>query len=169
VSLVLRRLRVEDEADVAAATAEFEAEGGMWSYRYRPDIDWPAYVELVHGWEEGRDLPQGFVAHADLVADVDGVVVGRTSIRYELNDFLRTLGGHIGYSVRPPYRGRGHAKEILRQAVERLREERGISPALLTCDDENIASAKVIEANGGVLESIVPGLGGVPKRRYWVG
>ena len=147
--------------------AEFEAEGGHWSYRYRPDLPWPEYVALVHGWEHGRDLPQGFVANADLVADVDGVVVGRASLRFELNEFLRTLGGHIGYAVRPQFRGHGYAKEILRQSVELLRV-RGISPVLVTCDDDNLASARVIESGGGVLESVVPGVADMPKRRYWI-
>ena len=168
MSLVLRRLTLADEADTKAAVAELEAEGGHWSYRYRPDLDWPAYVELVHGWEDGRDLPQGFVANADLVADVDGVVVGRASLRFELNEFLRTLGGHIGYAVRPQFRRRGYATEILRQSVDLL-GARGISPVLVTCDDDNLASAKVIEANGGVLESVVPGVADMPKRRYWIG
>ena len=163
----LRRLTLADEADTKAAVAEFEAEGGHWSYRYRPDLEWPVYVELVHGWEHGRDLPQGFVANADLVADVDGVVVGRASLRFELNDFLRTLGGHIGYAVRPQFRGRGYAKEILRQSVDLLRA-RDTSPVLVTCDDDNLASARVIESNGGVLESVVPGVANVPKRRYWI-
>lgn len=167
MSLVLRRLALADEADIKAAVAELEAEGGHWSYRYRPDLAWPDYVALVHGWEDGRDLPGDFVANADLVADLDGVVVGRASLRYELNDFLRTLGGHIGYAVRPQFRGRGHAKEILRQSVELLRA-RGISPVLVTCDDDNLASARVIEANGGVLEDVVPGVADMPKRRYWI-
>ena len=167
MSLVVRRLSLADEADTKAAVTEFEAEGGHWSYRYRPDLAWPAYVELVHGWEHGRDLPQGFVANADLVADVDGVVVGRASLRFELNEFLRTLGGHIGYAVRPQFRGRGYAKEILRQSVDLLRA-RGTSPVLVTCDDDNAASARVIESNGGVLESVVPGVADVPKRRYWI-
>jgi predicted acetyltransferase len=167
VSLVVRRLELDDEADITAAVAEFAAENRTWSYRYRPDIDWQAYVDLVHGWEHGRDLPEGFVPNADLVADVDGVIVGRSSLRFELNDFLSTLGGHIGYAVRPQYRGLGYAKEILRQSLDILRG-RGVGPILVTCDDDNLASAKVIEANGGALESIVPGVTDVPKRRYWV-
>ena len=167
MSLVVRRLALTDEADTKAAVAEFEAEGGHWSYRYRPDLPWPDYVALVHGWEHGRDLPQGFVANADLVADVDGVVVGRASLRFELNEFLRTLGGHIGYAVRPQFRGHGYAKEILRQSVELLRV-RGISPVLVTCDDDNLASARVIESGGGVLENVVPGVADMPKRRYWI-
>ena len=166
--LVLRRLRLSDEADVRSAIEEFAAEGGTWSYRHRDDLPWPDYVALVHGWEDGRDLPEGFVAHADLVADVGGRVVGRSSIRFELNDFLRSLGGHIGYAVRPAFRRRGYATEILRQSVE-LARRRGISPALVTCDDGNDASRRVIEANGGELEDIVLGEPGQPrKRRYWV-
>ena len=164
---MLRRLAIDDRDDVLAAVAEFEAENGTWSYRFRPDLSWPDYVNLVHGWEEGRDLPEGFVAHADLVADVGGVVVGRSSIRFELNGFLATHGGHIGYAVRPQFRGRGHAKEILRQSVEVLRG-RGVDRILVTCDDDNAASARVIEACGGVLENVIPGLADVPKRRYWL-
>jgi predicted acetyltransferase len=167
--LVLRRLSLADEADVTAAVAEFAAEGGHWSYRYRGDLPWPEYVALVHGWEDGIDLPEDFVAHAELVAEVDGEIVGRASIRWELDDFLRTLGGHIGYAVRPAHRRQGHATEILRRSVEILRA-RGVRRILVTCDDDNLASARVIEAGGGVLESIVPHIdpGEPPRRRYWI-
>jgi predicted acetyltransferase len=40
---------------------------------------------------------------------------------------------------------------------------RGIAFALITCDVDNIASAKVIQANGGVLENELDG-----KLRFWV-
>jgi predicted acetyltransferase len=168
--LVLRRLALRDQDDVTAAVAEMAAEGEEWSYRHRGDLPWPDYVALVHGWEDGVDLPDGFVAHAELVAEVDGQVVGRASIRWELNDFLRRLGGHIGYAVRPAHRRQGHATEILRQSVEVLRA-RGVRRVLVTCDDDNLASARVIEANGGILESVVPhdDPGEPPRRRYWIG
>jgi predicted acetyltransferase len=168
-ALVLRPLALSDEADVTAAVAEFAAEGGDWSYRYRGDLPWPDYVALVHGWEHGIDLPEDFVAHAELVAEVDGQIVGRSSIRWELDDFLRTLGGHIGYAVRPAHRRQGHATEILRQSVDLLRA-RGVTRILVTCDDDNLASARVIEANGGVLEGVVPHWDSdqPPRRRYWI-
>lgn len=165
--MILRRLAVEDEPQILAAVDEFRAEEGHWSYRFRPDLPWDEYVSLVHGWEDGIDLPDGFVKHAELVAEVDGDIVGRTSIRFELNEFLRTLGGHIGYAVRPSFRRQGYATEILKQSLV-LARARGIDPVLVTCDDDNIASAKVIEANGGRLESVVPGEADVPKRRYWL-
>lgn len=164
--MILRRITADDEPQIRAAIAEFEAEGGHWSYRFRPDLPWDEYVSLVHGWEDGTDLPDGFVKHAELVAVAGDDIVGRTSIRFELNEFLSTLGGHIGYAVRPPFRNRGYATEILKQSLVIARAH-GIDPVLVTCDDDNIASARVIEANGGVLENIVPGESDMPKRRYW--
>jgi predicted acetyltransferase len=41
--------------------------------------------------------------------------------------------------------------------------ERGLGQVLVTCDEENVASRKVIEANGGRYEDSNEG-----KRRYWV-
>ncbi len=168
MSLLLRRITIEDEPQIRAAIQEFDSEEGHWSYRFRPDLPWDEYVALVHGWEDGINLPERFVKHAELVAEVDGDVVGRTSIRFEMNEFLSTLGGHIGYAVRPKFRRQGYATEILRQSLE-IARARGIDPVLVTCDDDNLASAKVIEANGGKLENIIPGeLPDMPmKRRYW--
>lgn len=167
MSLQLRRITVDDEPQIRTAVSEFEAEGGHWSYRFRPDLVWSDYVSLVHGWEDGVDLPDGFVKHAELVAVVGDDIVGRTSIRFELNEFLRTIGGHIGYAVRPPFRRNGYATEILRQSLV-LARAHGIDPVLVTCDVDNVGSRKVIEANGGVLESIGDGEPGSPmKRRYW--
>ena len=114
----------------------------------------------------GRNLEPDWVESTWLLADVDGAVVGRSSIRFELNDFLRVEGGHIGYAVRPAHRRRGYATEILRQSLIVARAG-GVGRALVTCDDDNVGSATVIEANGGVLEDIID-VDGVPLRRYWI-
>lgn len=168
-ALVLRRLALSDRAAVTAAVAELAAEGCRWSHQYRDDIPWADYVGLVHGWEDGIELTEDSVPHAELVGDVGGVVVGRSSIRFELNDFHRTWGGHIGYVVRPTCRGRGYATAMLHQSIEVLRD-RGVDRVLVTCNDDNVASARVIETNGGVLESVIPNQDpqDVPKRRYWI-
>jgi predicted acetyltransferase len=71
-------------------------------------------------------------------------------------------GGHIGYSVRPSARRRGHATEALRQAIPRARSL-GLPRLLLTCLETNVASRKVIERNGGVYEDTRNG-----TRRYWI-
>lgn len=93
--------------------------------------------------------------------------MGRVSIRFELNDFLSTRGGHVGYAVIPEYRRRGYATAILKGSIDIAREE-GVTSVLVTCDDSNAGSVKVIERCGGVLEDIVLGDDGVAFRRYWI-
>jgi predicted acetyltransferase len=71
--------------------------------------------------------------------------------------------------VVPAYRRQGHGTEILRQSIRIARETLGLTRVLVTCDDDNIGSIRVIERNGGVLDGLVPGSVGAPtKRRYWI-
>ncbi len=88
--------------------------------------------------------------------------LGSISVRHGLTPFLLEVGGHIGYSVRPSARRRGVATQALRLVLPHA-AALGVDPALLTCDLDNVASAKVIEANGGVLEDVRG-----DKKRYWV-
>jgi predicted acetyltransferase len=94
--------------------------------------------------------------------------VGRISIHHELNDALRVEGGHIGYDVVPSFRRRGVATEMLRQALP-LARALGLPAVLLTCDDTNVASIRVIERNGGSLrETKALDTERPLKRYYWI-
>jgi len=94
--------------------------------------------------------------------------VGRISIHHVLNDALRVEGGHIGYDTVPSFRGRGVATEMLLQALPVARAL-GLPAVLLTCDDTNAASIRVIERNGGSLrETRVLGANRPLKRYYWI-
>lgn len=127
---------------------------------------WADYIARLSNVRRNVNMPEGLVPAAFLVADVDGVIVGRSSIRFELNECLAHQGGHIGYGVLPEHRRRGHAIEILRQSLVVARSE-GVDPALVCCDDDNVASAAIIEHCGGRLENVVDGDNG-PVRRYWL-
>ncbi len=88
--------------------------------------------------------------------------LGRLSLRHELNGFLRTEGGHIGYVVRPSAQRRGLGTRMLAMVLP-FAAARGIGRALVTCDVDNTGSAKVILANGGVEDTPYR-----TKRRFWV-
>jgi predicted acetyltransferase len=120
------------------------------------------WVQMLLDHQRGENLPDGFVPSTSRWVAEDGRLVGFLSIRHELNDALREFGGHIGYAIRPSERRKGYATAATALALEEYRR-RGIDRVLVTCDDSNVASATVIERNGGVLEDIR----GV-KRRYWI-
>ncbi len=109
-----------------------------------------------------------FVPKTHLWAVAEEQFVGRISIHHELNDALRVEGGHIGYDTVPSFRRRGVATEMLRQALPVARAL-GLTAALLTCDDTNAASIRVIEGNGGSLrETKALDANRPPKRYYWI-
>jgi predicted acetyltransferase len=167
LGLTLRELRVEDHEQAKAAEMELEADDfGFLLENYQPGIDWPAYVHRLVEIKNGINIDPGRVPATFMVAVVGENIVGRTSIRHALNPYLAKVGGHIGYGVRPAFRRKGYAKEILRQSLS-YASTLGLDRLLLTCDDENVGSIKTIESCGGVLESIIEFEGGL-KRRYWI-
>ncbi|MEY8575238.1 GNAT family N-acetyltransferase [Oscillospiraceae bacterium 21-37] len=111
--------------------------------------------------------PEGLVpSTAYFFADRAGRVLGAIDFRHELNDYLLHYAGHIGYGIRPSCRGKGLAPYMLALCLEKARE-RGLARVLVTCDDENQASASTIEDCGGELENRVEEEGRL-TRRYWI-
>lgn len=166
-TVVQRPLAEADEAQATAAEQELADDGFEFLPERGDDEAWPAFVARIRSQERGEGLPPGYVPATFRVAEVDGRIIGRVSIRHELNDHLRRFGGHIGYGVRPAWRRHGYASEMLRRALA-FCAELGIEPALVTCDDANTASIGVIENCGGVLHDRGVGPDGDITRRYWV-
>ena len=167
--LELRFPTASDEAELRLARAELAEEGhtGFLLDGFVDDTeDFEAWLGRVQDSALGRNLAQDRVPSTFLLGVVDGSIVGRISIRHELNEFLLNFGGHIGYMIRPAFRRRGYAREMLRQALQ-LAQEMGIPRALVTCNDDNFGSIRTIEANGGELENVVLEAGR-PLRRYWI-
>jgi predicted acetyltransferase len=168
--LELRMLRREDERSFRRAVEEFERETPPWQFAFGFDDAAPFsdYVDQLAGHPRGVGVPESFVPNTFFVGVVDGVIVGRLSLRHSLNDSLARVGGHIGYGVVPSQRRRGYASEMLRQAIP-VCASLGIPSALITCDEHNVGSRKVVEACGGVFEGTIDCQeSGIPKRRYWL-
>ena len=96
----------------------------------------------------------------------DNKLIGIIQIRHYLNDFLVFHGGHIGDSVRPTERGKGYATEQIALALNECKKL-NIKKVLMTCRKQNLASAKTIQKNGGVLENEVID-NGETIQRYWI-
>ena len=144
--------------DASTIGRDMRERSGLWE----TEEGFARYTELLRSEAEGRNLPPGYVPATSLWW-VDGATYfGCIHIRHELTGPLREVGGHIGYYVRPSARRRGHATAMLRAALPFV-HQLGIHSALLTCDASNIASRKVIEANGGAFEDERHG-----KLRYWM-
>jgi predicted acetyltransferase len=167
MALRLRPLRMDDEDEVRLAHVELAHDGFSFLLDWEPQEPWARYLERLQTRRRGVSLPTDRVPATFLVAEVDRALVGRVSVRHELNDSLADVGGHIGYGVRPAYRSRGFATEILRQALIIARAE-GVDRVLLTCDQGNVASITVIERLGGVIEDVRLDADGVRMRRYWI-
>jgi len=156
-----------------AAMAEFADEGRTgdgsgigrdleeWTGRWESDEGFAAYVATRVAERNHVDDPD-WVLTTNLWWADDRGYIGRMSIRHELNEWLREVGGHIGYDVRRSRRREGHATAMLAAALP-IARGLGIERALLTCDDDNLPSRLVIERNGGVLEDKRGN-----KLRYWV-
>ncbi|WP_203806967.1 GNAT family N-acetyltransferase [Actinoplanes couchii] len=137
------------------------------------DLDSPSgfaeWVARLHRESDESRPPATGLVHAAYwwIVSPEDFVLGTISLRYALTDFLLQAAGHIGYSVRPSARGHGVASWALAEVLDAARRQR-LGSVLITCDEDNAASARVIEKNGGVLEDVRDTPVG-RKRRYWIG
>jgi predicted acetyltransferase len=159
------------EATCQACEAVFAANGEVF---LGPSAnDWPAFVHRCAEEAAGRPatldrVPQSVFLLTRVAPDGGRETLGVSKLRHYLTPTLEDIGGHIGYNIRPDERGKGYGTQILALTLPHARAL-GLARVLLTCDTDNIRSARVIMANGGVLtsEGLSP-LRGARVSRYWI-
>ena len=149
---------------------EFVAAGEEGILHHLPEGDEDAadLIRRLINRSKGIDLPDGWVpCTAYWLMSGNGALLGEIHIRHRLTPALEDYGGHIGYMVRPTQRRKGYATKMLALALEKA-GELGLARVMITCDPANIASASVIQRNGGILlDESVAGAGRLTSR-YWI-
>lgn len=170
MNLTLRLLHSGDAQAFKEGLELFsDMEIDWFTFLWEDGIPFETHLQTLEERRLGINIPEGRVPDSMLYAFLDGKIVGRSSIRHELNDHLMKIGGNIGYAVATPYRNKGIATEILKQSLAYCRDELKLDRVLITCDDDNIGSIKTILKNGGVFENQVLNKGKTTHtNRYWI-
>ena len=147
------------------ANGEPRINGSSAMHQFDNYADWLAQSQIESAFtnKEGYKL----VPATTYFAMLGEKVVGTVQIRHELNEYLSQVGGHIGYSIAPSERGKGYGNAQLTLALEKARML-GLLRVMITCNSDNIASARTILRNGGVHDSDFTEDDGTIVQRYWI-
>lgn len=107
------------------------------------------YVEQ----SKGINVSDQYVPQTIYWLYIDAKPVGFGKLRHTLNEKLREYGGHIGYIIRPSERGKRYGTVLLSLLLNEAKKKE-IHEVLITCDEDNIRSRKVIESNKGELQEV---------------
>ncbi|MGX4584947.1 GNAT family N-acetyltransferase [Paenibacillus chitinolyticus] len=155
----LRELNLEEGSDIFEMTREIGlgANGFVNSFYSETRDEFYNLLLKNYNMARAKQLPEGLVPQTVYWLYADGRPVGYGKMRHALNGQLKKRGGHIGYVIRPTERGKGYAKLLL-QLLLREAAVKGIREALLTCNEDNAPSRRVIESCGGVLQDTIDGI-----------
>lgn len=164
MEISLRELSIYDGVEIFAMIKEIgPGENGFINGGYR--IGYSEFKSYLQGHLEmayGNNLSSRYVPETMYWLYVNDKPVGIGKLRHYLNDGLKEVGGHIGYTIRPSERRKGYGKIILRELLKKAKQK-NISKVFITCMENNIASRKIIEVNNGRLQDIFHGI-----CRYWI-
>ena len=111
---------------------------------------------------KGENLKEGYVPQTIYWVMDQDEIVGIGKMRHYLNEKLLEHGGHIGLGISSACRSKGIGTESLKLLLAKA-DSIGIEEVLLTNNEDNYASRRIVEKCGGVLECISDG-----HCKYWI-
>jgi len=160
MKIELKALTLQDWEEIQEMLLEiWPGENGFENHWY--DMQRDDYLCKYYNQSQGNDLPEWYVPQTIYRLYVEDKIVGYGKLRHYLTEKLLKEWGHIGYCIRPSERWKGYGNIILKELLRKA-QEKWITKVLLTCNETNVPSRKIIELNGGVLESIET------KCKYWI-
>ncbi|OAB38358.1 GNAT family N-acetyltransferase [Paenibacillus glacialis] len=164
MEVILKELLIKEAKEIHDMALEIgPGENGFVNSLYTTSEDmFSEKILRCHDMARGINLESYLVPQTIYWLYIDGYPSGYGKLRHYLNDKLLERGGHIGYVIRPSCRNKGYGILILRELLSKASEMK-IENVLLTCDEVNMPSRKIIEANSGVLTELSEGV-----CKYWI-
>ncbi|MDI9521274.1 MAG: GNAT family N-acetyltransferase [Bacillota bacterium] len=147
----LRKINLKDAKEQwEYTTALPEDENGLTNPHH--GVSFEEYREIVlpqlMSYEHPVDMPEWFVPETYYYLWDGDKLVGEFRIRHYLTETLGNGAGHIGYSVKKDFRGKGYGTAGLKLTVEKAKAIVSENEVYLRVNKDNIASQKVMINNG---------------------
>lgn len=158
--MYLREITKEDEEEILKIYSEYmEAEliegidtfEGIRNFEHLENKEFDEWYKELEENKNKERLPKEYSTQTTYLVIENNEIVGVLNARWDKVEVLMLFGGLIGYSIRPKFRGRGYANEMLKLGLGKFKEK-GIDEILISCKDFNVPSKKVIEKNNGIFE-----------------
>jgi len=162
MKMYLKQLSLEDSEDIFDLVKDVDGTEGGFMIDNPSEAGFYNFLQKRYNESEGIDLKPGRVPQDIYWFYKDDSPVGIIKLRRTLTEHLIKRGGNMGYYIRKDSRRKGYARHMLKLCLKKLRDE-GMKRVLITCDEDNLGSQRVIEINGGILEDIIQG-----TMRYWI-
>lgn len=134
----------------------------------------PDEVDIIKQMKDNRDISKlkpGYVPSYEYFIVDEDKFIGKVNIRTQLTPRLLQYGGNIGYAIHPKYWNMGYGTKALKLALKKAVKIGLKNKVLITCDEDNVGSYKIIEKCGGILENKVKNKDKEEEfltRRYWI-
>ncbi|WP_422659959.1 GNAT family N-acetyltransferase [Paenibacillus sp. EC2-1] len=162
--IYIKELGLEESEDIYYMIQEIGVgQNGFVNSLFSNDLnEFNDKLTRYHEMSKGIGLSEGLVPQTIYWFYDENRLIGYGKLRHYLNEKLLEHGGHIGYIIRPTERRKSYGKMVLRELLIKA-NQKDIDKILLTCNEDNMASRKVIESNNGILSETNDGI-----CKYWI-